>query len=203
MVDHINNSSDHLPFIAEFSVSCEYLCTSKTAPKPTVAWYKADLGDINKYKACIDTNLHGVLGNHNNSAVECQNLNCKDKEHIFHLEQLHNELITAWLQSAWTTLPSSGCSAFVNPGQHVNHQPVPGYNECAKNQLETEMLWHWLWKDKGKPRNSYYADMRRSTQAQLQYAVKMVKRNDNIIRSTRMAEAIAQGDNRNLCREGR
>ncbi len=53
----------------------------------------------------------------------------------------------------------------------------------------------------GKPRNGCYADMRR-TWAQFHYAVKMVKRNENI-RSTRMSEAIAQGDNRNLWSEGR
>ncbi len=37
--------------------------------------------------------------------------------------------------------------------------------------------------------------MRRRTQAQFHYAVKMVKRDENIIRSTRMVEAIAQCDN--------
>ncbi len=52
-------------------------------------------------------------------------------------------------------------------------------------------------------RIGYYAEMRRRTRAQFHYAVKMVKRNENIIRSTRMAAAIAQGDNRNLWREGR
>ncbi len=147
VVDHINNSSDNLPVIAEFLVSYEYLCTSKPAPKPKVAWYTADLGDINKYEACIDTHLDGVLGNHNNSAIECRNLNCKDKEHIFQFEQLHNELLTACLQSPWTMLPSSGGAAFVKPGQCVNHQPVPGYNEFVKNQRETAMFWHWLWKE--------------------------------------------------------
>ncbi len=92
----------------------------QTSTKDKIPWYKADLGDINKYKSCIDTNLHGVIRNYNNSAVECRSLNCKDKEHIFQLEQLHDELITACLQTAWTMLPSSGGSAFVNPGQHVN-----------------------------------------------------------------------------------
>ncbi len=193
VLDDINNSFDHLPVIDEFSVSCEYLCTSKPAPRPKVVWYKANLGDINKYKACIDTHLDGVLGNHNNSAVECRNLNCKDKEHKFQFEQLHNELITACLQSEWTTLPSSRGSAFVNPGQHVKHQPVPGYNEFVMNQRERAMLWYWLWKDMRKTRNGYYAEMRKRTQAQFLYAVKMVKRNESIVRSTRMAEAIAQG----------
>ncbi len=57
------------------------------------------------------------------------------------------------------------------------------------------MLWHWLWKDMAKPRNWYYAEIRRRTWAQFHYAFKMVKKNDSIIRSTKMAEAIAQGDN--------
>ncbi len=54
------------------------------------------------------------------------------------------------------------------------------------------MLWHWLWKYMEKPRNGNYAEMRRRIQAQFHYAVKMVKRNESMIRSTRMAEAFAQ-----------
>ncbi len=45
--------------------------------------------------------------------------------------------------------------------------------------------------------------MRRGTWAQFHYAVKMVLKNESIIRSTTMAEAIAQDDNHNLWREGR
>ncbi len=52
---------------------------------------------------------------------------------------------------------------------------MPGYNEFVKNQREIAMLWHWLWKDNGKPRNGYYAEMRRSTRPQFHYAVKMLK----------------------------
>ncbi len=50
---------------------------------------------------------------------------------------------------------------------------------------------------------SFSFEMKSRTWAQFHYAVKMVKRNESIIRSTRMAGAIAQHDNRNLWREGR
>lgn len=196
-VDSIDNTSDHLPVVAEFNFNCKYLATERAKSEKRVAWYKASLGDIKKYKNCLDCYLDCIEVGH---VVECKNINCNDKTHIAQIQTLHNDIIDACLQAAWTSVPSGGGHGDSSTSQRKS---MPGFSEYVKEKRDVSLYWHWLWKEMGKPRHGFYADRMRTTRAHYHYAVRMVQRYESSIRSDKMAESIADGNYRNLWREAK
>ena len=200
-VDNIDNSSDHLPVIAEFVFTCEYLCTKKVSSTPRIAWYKASLGDLDKYKSCLDTNLDGF---NVPTVATCTKINCCDKKHLQEIEDMHNRVIETCLNAAWSTLPSGGGKQTAPGGgsrDPAGRRPLPGFNEFVKERKDGALFWHWLWKDMGKPRTGRCADMRRVTRAQYHYAIRIVQKNESQLRSEKMSSAIASGNHSNLWQE--
>jgi exonuclease III len=49
--DSIDNSSDHICLKARFNIDCEYIASAPCTRQESVSWYKASVGDIDKYKA--------------------------------------------------------------------------------------------------------------------------------------------------------
>ena len=60
------------------------------------------------------------------------------------------------------------------------------------------MLWHDIWLQCGRPRNGFVSDIRRSSRAKYHYELKLLQRNDKLLRKKRMCELIQLNDNRDL-----
>jgi hypothetical protein len=80
---------------------------------------------------------------------------------------------------------------------------IPGWNEHCKHKRETAIHWHNIWKNEGRPRMSYTADMRRRSRAQYHRIVRKVNRNEQSLRSEKMAQCIIENDTRNFWIESR
>jgi hypothetical protein len=65
------------------------------------------------------------------------------------------------------------------------------------------MFWHKIWIDCGRPRTGTVADIMRRTRASYHYAVRSVKRNEQHIIRQRFAEAVLNGNGRDLWSEVR
>lgn len=205
-IDSIDNTSDHLPVLCEFIINCEYMAMKKmNVTQNKIAWYKANLHDIKQYKDNLDIKLDDI---ESVDVFKCENVKCTDKSHQEQLETLHECIVEACLEAARETLPSSGgCNA-----QSLDHnsqvekpkvQPLPGFTDFIKEKKETALFWHWAWKDFGKPHQGYYAEMRRLSRAQYHYCIRMVKRNEDMVRSQKMAESIVSGNHKGLWKEAK
>ena len=86
-------------------------------------------------------------------------------------------------------------------GNKHKQKTVPGWDEYVKPKLDISLYWHNCWKDSGRPRNGYIADMTNRTRAQYHHAVKYVHRECDNIRNAKMGEAIAYNRKRNLWKE--
>jgi hypothetical protein len=78
----------------------------------------------------------------------------------------------------------------------------PGWNDHCKEKRHISIQWHNRWKAAGKPAAGFLAYMRRSTRADYHRAVKMIKKNEDKLRSENMAKSIQQ-NNRKLWDEVR
>ena len=76
---------------------------------------------------------------------------------------------------------------------------IPGWNEQA--QHDTSLFCHDIWVQCGRPHNDEIADIMRRTQARYHYAVRYVIKKETRITRNRMAEAISEGNDRNLWKD--
>ena len=70
------------------------------------------------------------------------------------------------------------CVFFSSWNQHV---------DCHK---QTSQFWHFIWKECGSPRHGEIAEIMRSTRSKYHYAIRYVKKNEEIMRKNAMAKSI-------------
>ena len=78
---------------------------------------------------------------------------------------------------------------------------MPGWNEHVQAQHDTSLFWHDIWVQCGRPHNGEVADIMRRTRSRYHYAVRYVIKEETRLKSNRMAEAISEGNDRNLWKE--
>ena len=194
-IDNIDNQSDHIAVIAELGLQCQYMKTDSIKAEPRIAWYKADLYDIDKYKQCLDNELDYI--NVSNDVIDCQNTQCTS--HFKQLEQFHDDIIQACLTAAKHVLPSTGASKSNNGTK----TPIPGWNEHVAVKKGIALDWHWRWVYAGKPHIGQLSYMRRVTRLQYHYAVRAVKKHENVLRSERMIQNCVNNNNRQFWKEAK
>ena len=191
--DSIDNASDHLCIVAQFSIDCEYSVTHQSAEDKckNTAWYKATLCDIENYKKAIDKALDAI--DIPVEALKCQEWNCS--VHCEDLENLYNAVIhDVCIKCGYDVIPSN--SNTVKP-----KTVVPGWNEYVKHKKELALQYHWLWKQAGRPNSGELYTLRKQTRADYHYAMKKVKKCENMLRSEKMSNAIIKNDHKCLWKE--
>ena len=188
----VNNASDHVPVLAEFTINCEYLKSVDSPKCNSTLWYMANLKDIDNYKKCLDTKLDNFVSNFMLNVLGCRDAHCKNTEHASCLEDLYGAIVRACLESSKLTIPQR------KPRQRQGKCSLPGFSEYVKSHKDTALEWHRLWKMHGSPAQGYVAEMRKQTRKQYHNRVKMVKQKETIIRSERMAQAIKNGKQKDL-----
>ena len=78
---------------------------------------------------------------------------------------------------------------------------MPGWNEHVKEHADRAKFWHYIWKENGRKRQGFIADIRRKTRARYHLAIRKVKKEQTRIRNVRMAEAIVNNNDRELWKE--
>lgn len=186
----IENTSDHDPIRLELSLKVTHFSTCDRQFVPKVAWYKAKPADMNSYSellrhklATIDIPVDSVL---------CHDVFCCDSKHCELLNNYIRDISEACLQSAKDTIPHTtakkdGC--------------VPGWSEFVDPAKSKSLFWHNIWLECGKPKTGIIADIMRKTRALYHYAVRNVKKNEQLIVNDNFANAIIGNRNRDFWSE--
>lgn len=189
-----NNFSDHVPIVLSLNIDVELHKTHEKEFKPSVAWYKCTSINENDYRSTLDELLLKI--NPKSEALSCQDHKCTI--HTEYIQKLHNEVIMICSEA------SSKCLPYTSKDNGNNGKKfIPGWNEYVKEHAEKSKFWHEIWLQSGKPRQGAIANERRKSRLKYHYAIRFVK-NENIrIRNNRMAEAIAENNDRNLWDEAK
>ena len=158
-----------------------------------MSWFRVNDDDLNRYKSEVDIELRRISFDHD--VFHCTNRMCKETDHINYIAETYKEAIMCCLRSSEKYLPMNG--------NKNGFKTIPGWNDRVKIHQETSLFWHDIWIQNGKPKNGIVANIMRSTRAKYHYAIRMAIRDSDLIRSERMSEAIANGNNRNLWSEVR
>ena len=181
-----NDFSDHFPVMLTLNINVKYQKTYKKEFKPSVAWYKCNDTHIDSYKKHMDNLLLKL--NPMQEALTCKNYKCTI--HTGNVHTLHKEIVDICNKASKACLPhTSG-----NKGCKI----VPGWNEYVKEHAENAKLWHEVWIQRGKPKQGDIANMKRKTRLKYHYAIRYVTKENIRIRNNKMAEAVANNNDRLL-----
>ncbi len=73
---------------------------------------------------------------------------------------------------------------------------VPYWNEEVQSLKDKALLWHDIGQQCGKPRDGVVAQIMRRARHKYHYILRSIKKNDTMLRKSRMAEALVSGGDR-------
>ena len=190
--DSIDNASDHLAIITQFNIKSAQVNCENLNRKKRFGWYKASPMDIELYKNSLDHELSNIVLP--DECLKCCNVFCND--HICFIESFCNDIINACIKASGA-IPQTGSS---NCKTSIR---VPGWNEFCKDKHKVALYWHNIWKDAGRPREGHLAELRRKTRLEYHRVVKCVRKNENMLRSERMAKNLVENRGRHFWNEVR
>ena len=187
----VDDFSDHVPLKLELNVNINYFKEIPRSFIQSTAWQKCSLGQKQEFVSTLDRLLLQIDIQH--GAITCNTVNCET--HNDCVRKFYNDIIH-FCSEADKVLPKTS----INTGKN---NIVAGWNEYVREHKDEALYRHQIWVDNGKPSQGEIAFNRRRTRAKYHYAIKYVNKENNRIRSNRMAEAIANNHNRNLWMEAK
>ena len=125
----------------------------------------------------------------------CSEMQCTNAHHLNALNQYAAAVTDACLSAAETNIPLT--SNRLTAGS----RRIPGWSERVEPHRDKSIFWHGLWVDIGQPRNGAIADCIRRTWAEYRYAIRQVKRDEELIVKERLANALINDPSRNFWSE--
>ena len=180
--DSVNNTSDHVALMCELCINVEYMDVKSSKRSVHSLWYKASIHDIERYKCSVNERIDNIQIP--NCALDCRDIDCVSHQH--ELNKYYEALITeVCLAASQQVLPSCG-----NQDKSGHTGIVPGWNEFVAHKKAYALECHWLWKAAGRPNSGQLFENRKLARADYHHAVRMVKKNEDKLRSEKMASGL-------------
>ena len=188
----IDNLSDHNPVLCGLDIDVNHITKEKRCFISRSAWYKATDADIDNYTNTLNQELNKI--HIDSEFAQCRDIRCT--AHHGDIYRVYNSIVTALCTA------SDKCIPRTSP---VNGRPkvIPGWNDYVKDKKAIAELWNFIWQQNGKPHHGTIANIMRKTKRDYHYAIRYCKKNESQIASTKMAEALLSGRNRDFWNETR
>ena len=123
--------------------------------------------------------------------LQCDDLNCKESEHLNAI----NDLCTCMISIAL----DSGDKSF--PKYKPTGKCLAGWNDRIKPLRDDALFWHIIWIDCGQPPAGSLSMIMRNTRARYHRAVRDLKRNQAELRRSKLADRAASADSKEFWAE--
>ena len=157
--------------------------------EPRIAWHKINDTQRKLYKSHISSQL-GKL-KLSDSPANCNNVKCVNVTHKQELNDYCAALIDVCL--------TAGIECF--PKVRSKNRNVPYWSEKVRPYKDEALKWSRAWKTLNKPSEGEVYENMKKAKHEYHYSIRKIRKDENNLRRARMAECVAQSDNRNLWRE--
>ena len=123
-------------------------------------------------------------------ALHCKNSICS--KHCTDVQQFHDDIISACIESSKQTIPYSS---------DKKRKVIPGWNDYVEKYRKDANFWHYIWKCNNSPRVGTLSDIRKSTRAKYHYALRYIKKNQEMCTANRLADSMANNRGRDFWSE--
>ena len=192
--------SDHvgLPLKIRLDLTVENVSIKERTYCSRVAWKKASSESIERYRDDVELKLYRIV--YDKDPMQCKDTSCTCKGHVDKLGDFYRQILNTCTEASQfmsTTAPVS--ESRPQKGGRV----IPGWSQEVENLKQQALFWHRQWRSRGRPHNGDITEMRRITRARYHQAIRQIIKRDDLIRTTRMAEAICDNRTRDLWAEVR
>ena len=185
------NLSDHNPLVLSLDLSVVSVVCPPVAFKTTCpAWFKATPEIIGQYQSSVLQSLAALSSSLDDEVVLCCNPLCT--AHHQHLELICGQLVKCLKEAAESSIPCRGSG---------RRRKVAGWSEFVKPELVASQWWYKLWLDAGSPSAGVLFQLKKLAHRRYKYAVRRVRRREEHIKCSRLAEAMINDPNRSFWSE--
>ena len=132
--------------------------------------------------------------------LQCKDTSCTCKGHVDKLGVFYRQILNTCTEASQFMSTTAPVSESRPPkGGRV----IPGWSQEVENLKQQALFWHRQWRSRGRPHNGDITERRRITRARYHQAIRQIIKRDDLIRTTRMAEAICDNRTRDLWAEVR
>ena len=137
------------------------------------AAYYTHLTDVNLQNITIPT-----------EALACKNMNCTCERHRKEICICYDCVINSMTNASDAVLQTATRTAY-------EHIPGPGWNDYVSDlHTDARRCFH-MWRNAGKPRNSYIFEDMKVSRARFKYALHFVKQNEGNLRKESFAQKMS------------
>jgi len=185
-----DNLSDHFPIILELNIPCSHLPHGTrddvrfNGNRP--AWHRANDPERRLYKVALRESLSEIRLPHN--AIACRNFECA--EHSEEIGRYHDQLIDACIKAAQATIPVV---------RRVTKKA--GWSEIVAPFQKEAIFWNRIWVECGKPESGWVFEIRNKTRKEYKSRSRWVVRNQDKLKSGKMAACILENRSRDFWSE--
>ena len=177
-------TADHIPVSIMINIESlpELTISDNHVQNIKIDWSRATAKDLWLYKTSTNKGLSDV--NISAEAILCDDINCKNSN--------HRESLCAMYDNIVNCLTNSGkvlCNR-QDRKQNNRQNTKPGWNEHVA-ELHTEAKHAFkAWVAVGRPRQGPECERKKQANAQVKYAVRYIKRNEQVMRSNALAKKL-------------
>ena len=153
--------SDHKPLICEVEYNMlPKILSETTTPRKNVNWKNVTQEQINRYQSyCMD---FSTTVDSPHTTVACNNLVCKDYEHMKNIDILYDEIVSVMTKASASVLKKQ-CT--ISPG-------IPGWNDIVREFHDAARDAYKLWLAVGKPRVGLIFNEMKKARAAFKYSLR-------------------------------
>ena len=182
--NNVDNMSDHVAITCKLDINVTMMKKGDRIYQPKAAWYKAEKIDITEYKNNLDLGLSKI---HIPMDLQhCDNVFCE-----LHQEQittLLSDIVQACLCAENNCIPKTGSRS----------KRVAGWNDLVKGDRQEALYWHHEWDKLSRPKTGDTYQKMKQTRKVYHKSVQLCKKNDSVLKSQKLAEAMMKNKNRNF-----
>ena len=186
--------SGHYPIIVELPGMSELIdcliSDDNVNPAHTnkIAWHKVT--DYVEYSCLVSDILSECDELNLFAGLQCSDHKCRDPGHLIEIDFICKTMTDICISAADLTLPKCGTI-----------RTNPNWTEHIKPLRAASILWGNIWNDNGRPTSGIIYEIYRKCRHEYHYAIRENISNAKTIRRTKMADAIAANDSRELWTE--
>ena len=172
------------------NIHASKLAQSKSSNSgPKIKWDDVTENDIKEY--CINTsdNLSKVRLNHD--LILCDDIHCKDVDHISAIETMHREVVQALLDSS---------NFLAQQPKHKQYQ-VPGWNDLVKDSHKLARDSFLIWRSHGSPRHGYFYEQMKRMRAHFKLVFRQCKHDKTRSQADSMAKHLLGKNDKSFWKE--
>ena len=188
-----DNPSGHSPILLK-------LCVGDIPQRPQgegdvclprrIAWHKVDNEQLKRYGEVLTRRLESLEVP---ESLKCNDVNCKEARCSQERDSFVTDVVTAWVEASYTSLPLVQRSSPQAEGKQ-RRLNLPGWKEKCEPLRKDAKFWYSVWISAGKPSTGELHKLMVNTRVKFRAAVRKIKSEANSARAFSLLAAAESGD---------